>query len=265
MNILEAIVAEKRKEVARKKLLFSNAYLESSGYTSRTCISAVDSIRSNPVAVIAEFKRKSPSKGDINPGISNTEVVSGYQSADAAAVSILTDYPFFGGSANDLLECRPLLQIPVLRKDFIIDEFQVLESKWMGADLVLLIAACLSTREVQKLTQTAHHLGMQVLLEVHDETELGHVCEAVDLVGINNRNLRNFDVSLDHSIRLAEKLPKEKLRIAESGIHNAEAGAQLLQSGFDGLLIGEYFMKEISPAEKLAGFRTAVNNLIQVK
>lgn len=263
MNILENIVAEKKKEVAQKKVRLPLSLMENSGYTSRTCISAVDSISRNAVAVIAEYKRQSPSKGVINPNAVNTEVTKGYEKSGAAGVSILTDYPFFGGSGNDLLDCRPHLNIPVLRKDFLVDEYQVFESKWLGADIILLIAACLSPEEVQTMAQRAKELGMQVLLELHTAGELAHVCDEVDLVGINNRNLKNFAVSLDHSIALAEKLPADKLKLAESGIHDAAAGARLLNAGFNALLIGEYFMRTENPGQALADFRQEVQNHLE--
>ncbi len=257
-NILDNIVARKQEEVAFAKQYMPIAALkDKAGYHAPT-VSAVTRIRGDvQPAVITEFKRRSPSKGWINENASVQNVVPGYCSNGAAAISVLTDVDFFGGSLDDLALASSLVDCPLLRKDFTIDAYQLHEAKAFGADLILLIAAILSPMQVQELAAEAKSIGLEVLLELHDEDELNHMCEAVDLVGINNRNLKNFEVNLDHSIRMADALPAHKLRIAESGIHSAKAAVYLKQHGFDGFLIGEYFMKQVDPSIGFAEFKTA--------
>jgi indole-3-glycerol phosphate synthase len=203
--------------------------------------------------IIAEFKRQSPSKGVINGVAKVAEVTQAYALFGAAGVSVLTDGPYFGGSLEDL-SIAILHPIPVLRKEFIIDEFQIIEAKAYGASVILLIAACLTPDQTKVLAGVAKKLGMEVLLELHDETELGHIGEAVDFVGINNRSLKSFEVNIEHSLKLKDQLPKGKLSIAESGIYDLATFNLLKKEGFDGFLMGEYFMKQENPAKAFEEF-----------
>jgi indole-3-glycerol phosphate synthase len=211
--------------------------------------------------IIAEFKRKSPSKGVINDRVDLLEVTKGYQDAGASAVSILTDEYFFGGDDQDVVRAREVLDIPILRKEFIIDEYQVHEAKALGADLILLIAACLTKEEVVRFSTVARSLGLEVLLELHDEDELGHVCETIDLVGINNRSLKTFDVNIARSLRMAGELPKDKLKVAESGIDDPAQVKLFRENGYSAFLIGENFMKTNDPGIALHEFRNQIELL----
>lgn len=253
-NILENIVAYKREEVEKRKSEWSVRFLEKLPLFSREVFSMKSFIQ-NPdkTGIIAEFKKKSPSKGIINADASVESVTAAYTRYGASMISVLTDEPSFGGSADDLKRAR-FNNLPILRKDFILDHYQLVESRAMGADTILLIAACLKASETRALAAGAHDLGLEVLLEIHDENELGHICEEVDVVGINNRNLKNFTVDIDQSIRLAERLPADKLRIAESGIRDIGTLLNLKAAGFHGFLIGEQFMKAPDPAIAFASF-----------
>lgn len=256
MNILEQIVQQKRIEVAQRRASMSARELEQHPSFKRTPLSARQSITAtHSTGIIAEFKRKSPSKGIINASVSVTETTMGYVRAGAACLSVLTDEPYFGGTPNDLLEAREVNPTtPILRKDFIIDPYQLLEAKAWGADLILLIAACLSPEEVSSLSCTAHDLGLEVLLEVHDEDELDRtLTDTVDLVGVNNRNLKTFVTSVDTSLRLAERIPDAFVRVTESGLQDAATMLMLREAGYQGFLIGEAFMRTPSPADALAG------------
>jgi indole-3-glycerol phosphate synthase len=255
MNILDRIVETKKAEVAAAKRDFPLSRLRDSAYYHAISPSVSKMLQAAENSrVIAEFKRQSPSKGLIN-GISDpVDVARGYALQGAAAVSVLTDQQYFGGSLQDFDRVRKAINIPLLRKDFIIDSYQIHESKSHGADIVLLIAAILSPAQVAELAQEARSLGMEVLLELHAEDELKHVCTEANLVGVNNRNLKSFEVNIEHSIRMQQMLPAGVLKIAESGIHSTTIAAQLLQNGFDGLLMGEYFMKQPQPAEAFSIF-----------
>lgn len=262
-NILDTIVARKHEELALAKQQAPLSLLQDKAAYHAASTSAVQRIRSSrQPAVITEFKRRSPSKGWIKEGADVAQIAPGYCSHGAAAISVLTDVDFFGGSLTDLELAASLVDCPLLRKDFTIDAYQLHEAKAYGADLILLIAAILSPAQVQQLAAEAKSIGLEVLLELHAEEELAHVCEEVDLVGINNRNLKNFEVNLDHSIRMAAALPAHKVRIAESGIHSAEAAVYLKQHGFDGFLIGEYFMKQPDPAIAFADFNDQFQQLM---
>ncbi len=263
MNILEKIVVTKKEELALAKQQHPLETLKDAAHYHRQTISTVARLRSGTTAgVITEFKRRSPSKGWINEHAVLAEVVQGYAKNGAAAISVLTDVDYFGGSLDDLRKARSLVEVPLLRKDFTIDGYQLHEAKAAGADLILLIAAILSPIQVQELTDEAHSLGLEVLLELHDEAELAHVYDEVDMVGINNRNLKNFEVNIEQSIRLQSQLPKHILRVAESGIHSAKVAQSLLQNGFEALLMGEYFMKQAEPDMAFASF---VNQLKTVQ
>lgn len=259
MNILEKIVAHKRVEVAEQKRKVSVAALEQYEGFKKLPLSLKAFLKDETKTdIIAEFKRASPSKGIINDKASVKEVSAAYANYGASGISVLTDENFFKGSLQDL-DVAVKNEVPVLRKDFMIDAYQIIEAKAHGASVILLIAACLSPTEVKVLARTAKTLGLEVLLELHDETELNHICPDVDLVGINNRNLKTFSVDLEPSIRLAEKIDGSFLKIAESGISSPENVQHLKQHGFDGFLIGEYFMKQHDPGLAFKQFVTALN------
>ncbi len=252
MNILETIKQHKTKEVAKQKAIYPINLLEQSIFFESPCVSFSEYVGdSNRSGIIAEFKRKSPSKGDINKYANPEDVTIGYMQAGAAALSVLTDEHFFGAKKEDLPTARRFNYCPILRKDFIVDEYQIIEAKSIGADAILLIAKMISVKEIETFTALTHQLGMEVLLETHTEAEvLSHSESNADAFGINNRNLSTFEVSVENSIRLAGMLPKSKLKIAESGIDSIITIKQLKANGFNGFLIGEYFMKHSDPAAK---------------
>ncbi len=257
-NILAKIVEHKLIEVAERKKQISVAELESmplftgQGYSLKSNL-----LNPSLTGIIAEFKRQSPSKGVINDMSSVIEVSQAYTQFGAAGISVLTDKHFFGGSIDDLSKAvqNP---IPVLRKEFIVDEFQLLEAKAYGASVILLIAACLTPVETDAFATFAKSIGLEVLLEIHDANELGHISDAVDFVGINNRSLKSFEVNIEHSLELKNQLPKEKLSIAESGIYSVDTFKLLKKEGFNGFLMGEYFMKESNPALAFETFVTSI-------
>ena len=203
-------------------------------------------MREDKTGIIAEFKRKSPSKGTINNTSTVTEVTTAYAKYGASGISVLTDAEFFGGSLNDLLESA-INEVPLLRKDFIIDEYQILESKAFGAEVILLIAACLDREEVKTFAAIAKNIGLNVLLEIHNEQELAHICNDVDVVGVNNRDLKTFTVDINRSIELSKQITGDKVTISESGIEDISSIKLLRDHGFKGFLIGEKFMKEKNP------------------
>ncbi len=259
-DILQTIVAHKKMEVAQQQEKKPIAELEKLPLFTTPAYSLkrflLDGTRTG---IIAEYKRKSPSKGIINNTASVSEVTAAYSLHGASALSILTDEHFFGGAIDDIITAR-INTLPILRKEFIVDEYQIIEAKAIGADAILLIAAVLTVEEVKNFTMLSHSLGLEVLLELHDETELDSITDAVDIIGINNRNLKTFAVSLEHSIKLSSRLPKEKIKIAESGIHSSKDIAYLKQGGFDGFLIGESFMKNSDPGLAFAQFVSELNN-----
>jgi indole-3-glycerol phosphate synthase len=255
MNILDKIVNYKKKEVASANLMIPLSELEQMTYFSRPTLKLTDFlIDPNRTGIIAEFKRKSPSRGIINDHSTVEEVTLGYFSNGASALSILTDSHFFGGSVEDLLTARKVSQVPILRKEFIIDEYQIYEAKSIGADAILLIAAILEKKQAKQFAMTANSLGLQVLMELHDENELDILNEYVDIAGVNNRNLKTFIVDLKHSVQLAEKIPDNFIKISESGISSPDHILFLRQHGFKGFLIGENFMKTENPAKAFASF-----------
>lgn len=258
MTILDKIIVEKQLEVQRHKEAVSMHWLLRHPALLRECISFKQALQASDTGIIAEFKRKSPSRGWIHPSGNPLEVVPGYEAGGAVAASILTDEPFFGGSLGDLVRTRPEVHIPLLRKDFIVDEYQILQAKVMGADFILLIAAALSVEQVRTFTALAHDIGLEVLLEIHTQEELESVCEEVDVVGINNRNLKTFVTDVDTSYRLGENVPSGFLKISESGISAPDTVRSLRQAGFSGFLMGENFMKEADPGVALAAFIQAL-------
>jgi indole-3-glycerol phosphate synthase len=253
-NILAKIVETKFGEIADRKNQISIAQLEAMPFFERQCYSLkANLLDATKTGIIAEFKRQSPSKGTINAVANVAEVTNAYTQFGAAGVSVLTDGPYFGGCLDDL-SIAVQNSIPVLRKEFIIDEFQIIEAKAFGASVILLIASCLIPTQTQFLAGLAKTLGMEILLELHDESELDHICEAIDFVGINNRSLKSFEVNIEHSLKLKDLLPKGKLSIAESGIYDLETFQLLKKEGFNGFLMGEYFMKQENPAKAFEEF-----------
>ncbi|MFA5849583.1 MAG: indole-3-glycerol phosphate synthase TrpC [Bacteroidales bacterium] len=251
MNILDKILKNKREEVAR---LVRQNDCSLGPYTERGVISFKNALQNSSTGIIAEFKRKSPSKGWISPYADCQAIIGSYEKSGATALSVLTDSLFFGGDCQDLISVRPLVNLPLLRKDFLIDPIQVYQSKAIGADVILLIAAALSKEQVRSMAGLAHQLGLEVLLEIHSNDELDHLCTEIDVVGVNNRNLITFDTSVDISFELAEKISENFLKISESGLSEPKIVKSLRKAGFQGFLMGEHFMKEESPGEALNQF-----------
>jgi len=254
-TILQTIIAHKRNEVAARRELVPVKLLENSLYFKGTPLSLRGYLlREGGSGLIAEFKRKSPSRGWLNQYAPVERTTLGYMQAGAAALSVLTDTEFFGGRNEDLTTARRYNFCPILRKDFVIDEYQVLEAKSIGADAVLLIAAVLSPAAISQLGTLAKSLGLEVLLEVHDAEELARAAQpdAVDLIGVNNRNLHDFSLSIDTSLALAEAIPAEFVKVSESGISGAAAIRQLREAGYRGFLLGEAFMKHARPERACA-------------
>ncbi|MEK7200463.1 MAG: indole-3-glycerol phosphate synthase TrpC, partial [Bacteroidota bacterium] len=244
----------KKKEVAKHKSEMSISELEKAKYFLREPLS-LKKFLLDPAktGIIAEFKRKSPSKGIINNRVTVEEVTTAYAKYGASGISVLTDHEFFGGSLSDLMAAT-INEVPLLRKDFMVDAYQVFEAKAYGAEVILLIAACLTTAEVKLMAALAKSMRMEVLLEIHSREELDHICDEVDFVGVNNRNLKTFEVNIDTSLDLINKIPSEKPAIAESGISAVDTIVTLRNAGFRGFLIGENFMKQTSPSIAFADF-----------
>lgn len=244
MNILDRIILDKRREVELKKSLIPVSQLEHAVLFDSRTVSLSKILRSSQTGIIAEHKRRSPSKSEINYNFTVEEVVKGYESAGVCGISVLTDGKYFGGSLDDLLLARASVNVPLLRKEFIVDEYQILEAKAHGADLILLIAAVLTREEIKQLSEFAESLGLEVLLEVHNLEELRKsIMPSLNMIGVNNRNLKTFEVSLDFSKALASEIPNEFVKVSESGISSIEAINELKPYGYKGFLIGENFMK----------------------
>lgn len=255
MNILEKIAQSKREEVQLKKEHLTLDVLEILPHFSRHCLSLKDNLQKDSAGIIAEFKRRSPSLPDLNLEADVEEITSGYESAGASGISVLTDELYFGGTLDDLLLTREIAQVPLLRKDFIIDEFQIYEAKAFGADVILLIAALLTPQQIRDFARIAGTLGLEVLMEVHDEEELlRSLTPEIHMVGVNNRNLKTFQVDIETSKQLAEKIPQEFVRVSESGISAVSSIRELQQYGYKGFLIGENFMKTRVPGQTAAEF-----------
>ena len=263
MNILDTIIAHKEIEVANAKASVSEDELRQSALFNRPVFSLKQFLLdASKTGIIAEFKRQSPSKGIINGTADVAEVTAAYTSNGASCLSVLTDNYFFGGSSADLLKAR-VNQIPILRKDFMIDEYQVLEARAMGADVILLIAACLTPQRVKELAVYATGLQLEVLLEIHSEEELEHICDETAIIGVNNRDLKTFRVDINRSIELSKKIPDDKIKIAESGINDVETICTFRRAGFKGFLIGENFMKQPDPTIAFADFVQQLNAKVQ--
>lgn len=249
MNILDKIIAAKRQEVANQKKVVSIEQLENYPLFAGKCNSLkANLLKEGSSGIIAEFKQKSPSKGKINFGAKVEDVTKGYVEAGAACLSVLTDYEYFGGTLANLTKARETNpQIPILRKDFMIDVYQVVEAKAFGADVILLIAACLEKEQAEILAKKAKELGMEVLMEIHNQEEISMINDFVDVVGVNNRNLKTFTVDVETSVQLSKHIPDKYVKISESGLAGADEISYLKKHGFKGFLIGETFMKSENP------------------
>jgi indole-3-glycerol phosphate synthase len=261
MNILDTIIEHKVKEVKERMERMSVKVLERSDNFSRPTYSLTQAlVRPGATGIIAEIKRKSPSQGIIHNDVSIEAISTGYVEAGASALSILTDQEFFGGTMEDLALARQLNTCPILRKDFMIDPYQIIEAKAIGADVILLIAAALSPEKIREFAKLAHDLNLEVLLEVHDEEELNRNLDSgADLIGVNNRNLKTFEVSIDVSRKLANQIPDSISKVSESGIENAETIHELRQLGYTGFLMGQNFMKQEKPERACREFIEALN------
>jgi len=256
MNILDKIIVRKKEEIAAAKNEVPLQELEKYPLYNRTCHRLRDFVLAeNRTGIIAEYKRASPSKGVINDRSTVQEVVKGYADAGASAISVLTDHDFFKGSLTDLQQARSVVAVPLLRKDFVIDEYQIAEAKAYGADIILLIAAVLDPAEVERLAKYAKSLGLDVLLEIHNEQELeGNTIDEIDAIGVNNRNLKDFTVSIENSLNLVSHIPGRYIKVSESGISDPTIIRHLRKEGFQAFLIGENFMKTDNPALAIKQF-----------
>ena len=259
MNILDKIVADKRIEVDYRKSLIPVKQLEQSVLFERQTISLANKLRDSQTGIIAEHKRRSPSKSVINQNLNVFDVAQGYEDAGVCGMSVLTDAKYFGGSLDDLLTARASCNLPLLRKEFIIDQYQLLEARAYGADVILLIAAVLTREEIKQFSEFAKGLNLDVLLEVHNEEELHKsIMPSLDMLGVNNRNLKTFDVSLETSKKLSKLIPNDFVKVSESGISNIEAIKELQTYGYKGFLIGENFMKTNNAGESAKQFIKAL-------
>lgn len=255
MDILSKIVADKRKEVELKKSIIPVSQYEASALFERKTNSLSNALRQNDMGIISEFKRRSPSKASINQNANVGQVAKGYEKAGVCGMSVLTDIKYFGGSIEDLILARASVQLPLLRKEFIINEYQIIEAKAYGADVILLIAAILTKQEIKTFSELAKSLGLDVLLEVHNEEELHKsIMPSLDMLGVNNRNLKTFEVSLDTSKFLSKLIPDDFVKVSESGISSIEAIQELKEYGYEGFLIGENFMKTDNPGQSAIDF-----------
>ena len=260
MDILKKIVDDKRLEVKLRKQLIPIEQLERSVLFERQCHSLSKPLKESTSGIIAEHKRRSPSKQVINHDLNVFDVAKGYENAGVCGMSVLTDGKYFGGSLDDLLTARSICNLPLLRKEFIIDAYQIIEAKAYGADVILLIAAILTTKEIKELSRLAKTVGLEVLLEVHNENELQKsIMPSLDLLGVNNRNLKTFEVSLGTSKQLSELIPNDFVKVSESGISSTAAIKQLQPYGYQGFLIGENFMKTKDAGESAKQFIKDLN------
>ena len=259
MNILDKIVVDKRKEVDLRQSIIPLNQLEHSVLFERKTNSLAKSLRASNSGIIAEHKRRSPSKSVINQSLNVQDVASGYENAGVCGMSVLTDTKYFGGSLDDFLLARASCNLPLLRKEFIIDEYQILEAKAYGADVILLIATILSREEIKQFSELAKSLNLDVLLEVHNEEELQKsIMPSLDMLGVNNRNLKTFEVSLETSKQLSQQIPNDFVKVSESGISSVDAIKELQPYGYKGFLIGENFMKTDNPGQSAKEFIKAL-------
>ncbi len=265
MNILDEIIQHKRLEVEERRGLYPVKLLEQSIYFQSPVVSLKKYVqREDKSGIIAEIKRKSPSKGDINPYVSVERTSIGYMQAGASALSILTDKKFFGGTNEDLMLARKFNFCPILRKDFVVDQYQIIEAKSIGADAILLIAAALDPKEISSLAKFARSLQLEILLEVHNEKELQDNLDAeVDLIGVNNRDLKSFITDIAISKRLAGMIPDHVVKVSESGIENTETILELKKYGYQGFLMGQNFMQHSRPEKACKDFIDELNEKIK--
>ena len=255
MDILSKIVADKRREVKFRKSVIPVSQLEQSFLYNTDTISLVNKLKSSNSGIIAEHKRRSPSRSVINHSLSVADVAKGYETAGVCGMSVLTDSKYFGGSLDDLIISRASCKLPLLRKEFVIDEYQIIEAKTFGADIILLIASILKKEEVILFSELAKSIGLEVLLEVHNEEELNRsIMASIDMIGVNNRNLKTFEVSTKISKELSELIPDEFVKVSESGISSVETIKDLKEYGYQGFLIGENFMKSNNAGESAKQF-----------
>ncbi|MDY2587884.1 indole-3-glycerol phosphate synthase TrpC [Winogradskyella aquimaris] len=255
MNILDQIVFDKRKEVALRKALIPVKQLESSVLFGRPLNALAGRLKNSGSGIIAEHKRRSPSKSVINQNLNVQDVALGYENAGVCGMSVLTDSKYFGGSLDDLLVARASCNLPLLRKEFIINEYQIIEAKAYGADVILLIAAILTADQIKEFSELAKSLDLNVLLEVHNLEELQKsIMPSIDMLGVNNRNLKTFEVSLETSKTLSQHIPADFVKVSESGISTIEAIKELQPFGYKGFLIGENFMKTDNPGASATEF-----------
>ena len=263
MKILDKIVEDKKIEINKLLSNSSISKLENSHLFSRKCISLKESIKNNNSGIICEFKRRSPSNQNINYISSLSDVISGYEEAGAAGLSILTNKKYFDGDTQDIIDIRDISNLPILRKEFIISEYQVIEAKSIGSDAILLIASILSKEEIIGYSSLAKSIGLEVLLEIHSEDELYKISgDDIDIIGVNNRNLDTLEIDLNNSIELYEKIPSKFFKISESGISEVESILKLKEVGYNGFLIGEKFMKTNNPMESAYDFIKKIENEI---
>lgn len=261
MNILNTIAANKRIEINLRKQLISITQLEQSMVFKRDTYSLAYNLQQSHSGIIAEFKRRSPSKAIINQEATVTEVAKGYENAGVCGMSVLTDATYFGGSLDDLIIARASCNLPLLRKEFIIDEYQIIEAKAHGADVILLIAALLNPAQIKQFSELAQSLNLEVLLEVHNTLELENsIMPSIDLIGVNNRNLKTFEVNLDTSKQLSHLIPDQFIKVSESGISSINAIKELQSYGFKGFLMGEHFMKTKNVGDIAKQFIKTLNN-----
>lgn len=254
-NILERIAATKRIEVeALKKSVATEKMREAAGEVKRVALSLRDSVRDREVGIIAEHKRRSPSKGEIAPMSDVAYIAETYAMNGAAGMSVLTDTPYFGGALADLAVASSLVTMPLLRKDFTISEYQIAQARIYGASAILLIAAVLTADEMQRFTDYAHSLGLEVLVEVHNAAELDKLPDGADMVGVNNRDLTTFRTDPALSLHIASILPDKVVKVAESGLTSMDEVRRLRDAGYRGFLIGETFMRHDNPADALKRF-----------
>lgn len=258
-TILDQIITNKKQEVELKKKVVPHREFEKMALFQRKTTSLSNALRDGN-GIIAEFKRRSPSKQIINMSARIQKVTLGYQDAGVSGISVLTDTNFFGGSLDDFLLARASVKIPLLRKDFIIDEYQILEAKAHGADVILLIAAALGKQELKTLSKFAQSLNLEVLLEVHNEEELQKsLISSVNMLGVNNRNLKTFATDVQVSKKLSKLIPEDFVKVSESGISNTSTIKELRTYGYRGFLIGEHLMKTSSPYDDTKRFIEELN------
>ena len=263
MKILDNIISDKKIEIETLSKVVSISDLEKQKDFTKQSKSLKESIKKSKSGIICEFKRKSPSNEKINYKSNISEVINGYEKAGAVGVSILTNKKYFDGSISDINEVKNSIDIPILRKEFIISEYQIVESKSIGADAILLIASILDKEEIKNYSSLAKSLGLEVLLEIHSIDELNKISNTdVDIIGVNNRNLDTLDINIENSIEMFENIPSEFIKISESGISKVDSIIKLIRVGYDGFLIGENFMKRSKPAESAYDFIKKVENEI---